>query len=134
MAEIPTEMARADCVVLPSRGDGWGAVVSEALMTGTPAICSDRCGAAGAVRASGHGGVFPSGDAAALAAALAETIRRGRQRPSQRAALAAWARCLGADSGAGYLEAILRFMATGGERPMAPWDAIGTLPAARNGV
>jgi len=132
MSEIPAEMARADCVVLPSRGDGWGAVVSEALMAGTPAICSDRCGAAGVVQASGCGGVFASGDTGALASALAATIRRGRQRPSQRAALAAWARCLSADAGAGYLEAILRFMATGGERPAAPWDGTGPESGVRS--
>lgn len=53
-------MARADVLVLPSWHDGWGAVVSEALMAGTPAIASDACGSAGVVRASGVGGGVPA--------------------------------------------------------------------------
>ena len=51
VGDVPGEMAKADCLVLPSRYDGWGAVVSEALLVGTPAICSDKCGSAGVVRA-----------------------------------------------------------------------------------
>ncbi|MCF8469399.1 MAG: glycosyltransferase family 4 protein [Parvibaculum sp.] len=125
--DIPALMAEADCLVLPSRYDGWGAVVSEALMAGTPAICSDACGAAGAVRASGCGGVFPSGDVQALADLLRREVARGRQTSEKRAALASWAHCLGADAGAAYLESILFQTEAGGEPPMAPWEA--TIPA-----
>lgn len=123
IGEIPALMAGADCLVLPSRYDGWGAVVSEALMAGTPVICSDACGAAGAVRASGSGGVFLSGDAAALALLLRQAISRGRQTRERRAKLADWARCLGAQAGAAYLNAILSYSAERGEtaRPSPPW-------------
>ena len=71
MNDIPHLMSSADCLILPSRHDGWGAVVSEALMVGTPVICSDACGSAGVVHASGVGGVFRSGDHCALTAELA---------------------------------------------------------------
>jgi len=123
IGEIPALMADADCLVLPSRYDGWGAVVSEALMAGTPALCSDRCGAAGAVRASGCGGVFPSGNAEALAGLLGNALAKGRQAPRQRAAVAEWARCLGAGAGARYLDAILRSAASVGPRPQPPWES-----------
>ncbi|MFC3205342.1 glycosyltransferase family 4 protein [Aquamicrobium soli] len=105
--EIPMLMADADCLVLPSRHDGWGAVVSEALMAGTPAICSATCGVAGVVRASGVGGVFTGGGAEAMAGLLHDALLRGRQTQERRAALAGWARCLGATAGAAYLEVIL---------------------------
>ena len=59
MSEVAKKMADADCLVLPSLHDGWGAVVSEALIAGTPGICSDACGSAGEVEASGVGCVFP---------------------------------------------------------------------------
>ena len=59
MSEVAKKMADADCLVLPSLHDGWGAVVSEALIAGTPVICSDACGSAGVVEASGVGCVFP---------------------------------------------------------------------------
>lgn len=34
-----------DVLILPSRFDGWGAVVNEAITSGLKVICSDRCGA-----------------------------------------------------------------------------------------
>lgn len=122
--EIPTLMAEADCLVLPSRHDGWGAVVSEALMVGTPAICSDACGAAGVVRASGCGGVFEKGDIAGLSVLLHHMIIQGRQTSDSRRKLAAWARCLGTHAGARYLDAILTHQASidATARPHAPWE------------
>jgi glycosyltransferase involved in cell wall biosynthesis len=100
-------MANIDCLVLPSRFDGWGAVVSEALMAGTPAICSDNCGAAGAVLASGRGGVFRSGDRQSLRRQLAKVMTSGPISAADRKGLAQWALCLGADFGAEYLSSIL---------------------------
>lgn len=123
MSEIPVLMAEADCLVLPSRHDGWGAVVSEALMAGTPAVCSDACGAAGVARASGAGGVFPSGNVAALSALLQKVITRGRQTPDRRFLLAEWARCLGANAGAEYFSQILEYEG-GTAVPRPPWLAV----------
>jgi glycosyltransferase involved in cell wall biosynthesis len=120
ISEIPALMAEADCLVLPSRYDGWGAVVSEALMVGTPAICSDACGAAGVVRVSGAGGVFPTGNMGALASLLKRTVSQGRQTPERRMELAGWARCLGANAGADYLARILDRPAGAGHPP-PPW-------------
>ncbi|WP_181257133.1 glycosyltransferase family 4 protein [Pseudaminobacter soli (ex Li et al. 2025)] len=121
--KVPPRMAKADCLVLPSHHDGWGAVVCEALMVGTPVVCSDRCGAATAVRASGCGGVFPAGEAKALAGLLQEAMAKGRQLPAQRKALAGWARrSFGASAGASYLEAILQHAPRQGPRPVPPWQ------------
>lgn len=119
--DVPHHMAAADCLVLPSRYDGWGAVVSEALMVGTPAICSDKCGSAGVVRRSRHGGVFPVGDREALTALLRRVADKGRQTADARARLASWASSLGASAGANYLSRILDYSRNGGRRPGAPW-------------
>lgn len=124
MAAVRRRMAEADCLVLPSDFDGWGAVVSEALMAGTPVFCSDACGAAVAVRASGAGGVFPAGDHAALASLLAQRIAQGRQSHTARETLAAWARCLGAEAGAHYLEQILAYAEGRASRPLPPWQVV----------
>lgn len=123
LENVPAEMARADCLVLPSRHDGWGAVVSEALMVGTPVICSDACGSSGVVRSSRHGGVFPVGDVRSLARLLAEIISKGRLRAEERSALASWAVCLGGQAGAHYLLEIFRHMDGAAERPVPPWAA-----------
>lgn len=122
VGDVPGEMAKADCLVLPSRYDGWGAVVSEALMVGTPAICCDRCGAAGVVRASGYGGVFRSGDLEDLTVKLQRMVSTGCLSAGERLALSEWAQCLGADAGARYLLDILDHAEGIQSRPMTPWD------------
>ena len=121
MSAVPALIAQADCLVLPSRHDGWGAVVSEALMAGTPAICSDACGASEAVLASQDGGVFPAGDIEALRDCLAWQVERGLMGGDRRRALAEWGCCLGARAGAVYLSRILQHVDGKAERPLAPW-------------
>jgi len=69
-AETVAAMADADVLVLPSRFDGWGAVVNEALMVGTPVICSNRCGASDVIENGRNGYVFEAGDVHALLARL----------------------------------------------------------------
>jgi glycosyltransferase involved in cell wall biosynthesis len=100
-------LANADCLVLPSRHDGWGAVVSEALQLGTRAICSDACGAFAAAAAAPHGRVFRSGHQNELAAKLAEIVCLGKIKRDERRSYSQWARCIGHEAGAQYLERLL---------------------------
>lgn len=65
-AAIASAMAAADVLVLPSRFDGWGAVVNEALMVGTPVICSDRCGASDVIENGRNGYVFEANNVRSL--------------------------------------------------------------------
>jgi len=44
-SNVRSQIEQSDYLVLPSRFDGWGAVISEALSVGTKVICSDKCGA-----------------------------------------------------------------------------------------
>jgi glycosyltransferase involved in cell wall biosynthesis len=121
MASTRERLAHFDCLVLPSEHDGWGAVVSEALLAGVPAICSDRCGAEVAVRASGVGGVFPSGNVEALRAVLERAIAGGPITAPGRDALARWARCLSNVAGAPYLEDVVGNVYGSAPRPAPPW-------------
>lgn len=122
MADVLLTMGQADCLVLPSRFDGWGAVISEALMAGSPVICSDACGATGVVLASGAGGVFASNWPDELWARLDEQLKTGPITTEGRMRLASWASALGSDAGARYLIAILDHAAGGGPRPSPPWQ------------
>lgn len=119
--KVPAAMDQADCLVLPSRHDGWGAVVSEALMVGVPVICSDACGAAAAVKASGVGGAFRVNDAADLQDHLYRAMQAGPLAPAERRGLARWASCLGASAGADYLLKIIAHRKVVGDRPVPPW-------------
>ena len=121
MSEVAKKMADADCLVLPSLHDGWGAVVSEALIAGTPVICSDACGSAGVVKASDVGYVFRSGDLDGLSACLTEMLTSGSLDEARRQQLASWAHCLGVSAGADYLRSILDHGDTQSSRPSPPW-------------
>lgn len=128
--KLPMDVTRRqldqyDCLVLPSRFDGWGAVIVEALMSGVPVLCSDTCGAAGIVRASGEGGVFTSGDSQSLRDKLEEMLRSRRISLSRRLRLRRWAQSLSIDRGAEYLLEITYAIDKGRDadsiRPVPPW-------------
>ncbi|MEM4360293.1 MAG: glycosyltransferase [Candidatus Bilamarchaeaceae archaeon] len=114
-------MLQADVLVLPSRFDGWGAVVSEALLCGTPAICTDYCGAADLLRESWRGEVVPRNEVAALAQALQKRLEMGSVNDKLRKRIQNWAQCLTGQSAARYLSAIFDYIYTRGDRPIPPW-------------
>lgn len=66
--DIPANLSTADILILPSKYDGWGAVVNEALQAGCYVIVSDTCGASDLIMKDRRlGRVFPHGDANKLA-------------------------------------------------------------------
>ena len=89
--QVPSLLTAADCLILPSRYDGWGAVVNEALLAGTPALVSDACGASELVESSDRGLVFAADSQAALIQALANQLNKGPNSSEQRLAIQAWA-------------------------------------------
>ncbi len=122
--EAQQMIADSDALILPSDYDGWGAVVSEALLAGTPAICSSACGAAVAVDHSGAGGVFTAGDKPSLINRLHAHLSGAPRGADQRAGLRAWAQeALSAQAGAAYLAAIIASAGRNTPRPEAPWVA-----------
>jgi glycosyltransferase involved in cell wall biosynthesis len=66
--DLPRFFSQADVFILPSRYDGWGVVVNQALGAGLPVICSDMVGAGHDLVEDGVNGLkFPAGDSTALA-------------------------------------------------------------------
>jgi glycosyltransferase involved in cell wall biosynthesis len=75
-AHVGVVLRGCDVLVLPSRHDGWGVVLNEAASAGKAIIASDACGAAHHLVLPGVNGFrFPSGDVAALSAAMLEYCR-----------------------------------------------------------
>jgi glycosyltransferase involved in cell wall biosynthesis len=111
----------ADVLLLPSRFDGWGAVVNEALMQGIPVVCSDRCGAGDLLRESWRGELFRSESLPDLARVLEKWIARGKRTPTVTERISNWSHCITGDSAAGYLLAVLSHLYTGTSRPVPPW-------------
>lgn len=52
------KIAEYDLLLLPSRYDGWGVVVNEALLAGVPVVCSNSVGASGLIKKWGCGASY----------------------------------------------------------------------------
>lgn len=84
--DVPTWMAAADLLVVPSRWEARALVVQEALAAGLPVVATDVGGLPELV--TGCGSLVPVGDASAIAAAVTHLAAH----PERRAELAAHAR------------------------------------------
>lgn len=81
-------LSSCDVLVLPSLFDGWGAVVNEALMCGTRALVSNRCGASSLIVSPAQGAVFPLKE---IGEALEMQIQQGMQAERDRLKVRQWA-------------------------------------------
>jgi len=114
-------LAQSDLVVVPSRHDGWGAVVNEAMGYGIPVVCTDRCGSLDMVTRARLGTVCPVG-ADHLATAMAPWVKKGPLSESHRAETHAWAtRSISPEVGAAYFVDLLKFAYGAAPRPPRPW-------------
>ncbi len=77
---LPGIFRRADLFVLPSRYDGWGVVVNQAVGAGLPVIVSDAVGAGpDLVHEGSNGHIVPAGDVDALADRIDRLLRDPRR-------------------------------------------------------
>ncbi len=119
---VPARIAQADLLVLPSRWDGWGMVVNEALMVGVPVLVSDRCGAAELVRHGRNGYLFRGGDVLDLRDRLLEFLGRRESWPGLRAEAARMGERISAEQASRYLiQCLQHMMGDRQERPRPPW-------------
>ncbi len=104
---LPRFFGKADVFVLPSRHEGWGVVVNQAIGAGLPVLCSEAVGAGELVRSRENGLLFKADDADALYDAMHEMVRLRAEIPRYGAASRAladdwtpqagaekWVRCL----------------------------------------
>jgi len=96
-ADLDRAYAAADLLVLPSRAETYGMVVTEALARGVPVLASEVGGVSEALGEGGAGLLVPPGDAAALGAALRRWLsdaelraRLRRAARERRASLRGW--------------------------------------------
>jgi glycosyltransferase involved in cell wall biosynthesis len=114
-------LEHADLLLLPSRYDGWGAVVNEALMYGVPVVCSDNCGALDLLREPWRGSTFKMGSVRDLQMVLRKWIESGRRKEDSSARIRDWSSVIEGAAVARYLVEIVEYIRVGGERPSPPW-------------
>lgn len=119
--EVWRLLGETDVLVLPSLEDGWGAVVNEALMSGTPVVCSDRCGAADLLRSTDFGETFEAGSPQALAGVLRRRIAQGPLPADRRREIREWSSCIEGEALARYLVGVVEHVDERRDRPLPPW-------------
>lgn len=118
--EVSSIVARHRMLALPSRYDGWGAVVNEAILAGTPVVCSDRVGASDLVLGSGYGRVFSNGDVADLGRCLVECLPISES-PEHRQEWVRFRESMRGPSVAQYLLDVIAAVDREEPMPHAPW-------------
>lgn len=114
-------MAEYDALVVPSRYDGWGVVVNEAICAGTPVLCSDAVGAGVLVDTFGPGRRFAAADRAALTRLLVSLAAAPRQLAEMRARCRAAADAIQPNQAARYMLAVLSAPAASATHVPCPW-------------
>jgi len=107
--DLPEVFLNSDVFVLPSRHDGWGVVVNQALGAGMPVIASDGAGAGVALVEDGvNGRIVRAGSVDDLRSALVELASDTEQRVSMSEAALESADILAPERGAATLVGYLR--------------------------
>ena len=76
MEKVSEIMQAYDVLILPSKHDGWGAVVNEALILGLYVICSNHCGASYLLKEEQQGLIFSLEDTDSLNCVIESCISR----------------------------------------------------------
>jgi glycosyltransferase involved in cell wall biosynthesis len=120
--EVYSYINEADLLALPSiYKDGWGAVINEALMCGTPVIVSDHCGSSVLVNEN-RGRVFSIKNNN-LETVLTDFIKQLPYNSSKRQMVRDWALTnISGESAAHYFISIIEYVLQESSiKPVAPW-------------
>lgn len=106
---LPELFARADVFVLPSRHDGWGVVVNQALGAGMPVVTSTAAGAGRDLVEDQVNGIHVApGDLSQLEAAMRDLATRPERRAAMSIAANVSAERIGPEAAAGKWLGVLR--------------------------
>ncbi len=91
--QLLTIIGNYDVLILPSRHDGWGAVINEGLMAGLFVVCSDQCGASELINEK-NGIVFSHRTKNSLFKALTFCLENKELIRSRKVQIKEWSNCI----------------------------------------
>ncbi len=120
--ELVTKYINYDWVVLPStKKDGWGVIVSEGLLNGLKAICSNICGVSWAIKSNFNGVVFSWAEDASCRRAIETALDDNGFADS--GTIKSWAQgAISGEAGAKYYLEIVDSVYNGKAMPTVPWE------------
>lgn len=121
--EVKTLMFSHDILILPSKFDGWGAVVNEALHAGMRVVASENCGASVLLDGVMRGEKFYFREKNNFEVVLLKWIMKGSLDNDERMKIAEWANNnISGKSAADYFEKVVSYVYEDkSQRPSAPW-------------
>lgn len=91
--EVRTAMLESDIAILPSKYDGWGAVINEALQSGCRVLVSNRCGSASIPKSTPElGEVFDPYNKFDFVLKLNNLLRKGSLTEKERMSIKDWSK------------------------------------------
>jgi glycosyltransferase involved in cell wall biosynthesis len=120
--ELIQQYAKYDWVILPSvRKDGWGVIISEGLLNGLKAICSNICGVSWAIKQHFNGVVFDWQQTGSCSTAINAMLHDDNF--ADKTTIKEWAdRAVSAEAGAKYYLKIIDSVYNGKNKPPVPWE------------
>ena len=115
--QVRNHIAGADLLILPSRKDGWGAVINEALSAGTPVVCSDACGAGSLITNDLLGQTYAVEDHQSLHKIIQRRIESGGPGESDRRQIRAMTSYIDPIPVARYFERVMQHVYEHADRP-----------------
>lgn len=121
--DVQDELSVSDFLILPSIFDGWGAVVNESLMAGTPALVSSNCGATSLLKEKYRGESFNLDDQS-LEEVITKWIKKGKTSNEQRSKIVKWSiKNISGVAASSYFKDIVDFKENiTSQKPLAPWN------------
>ena len=124
--EVSSVLSSHDVLILPSKFDGWGAVVSEALMKGMRCIVSDTAGSHSLIKNRPElGSVFESQNWIDLRQKIIYQIKKGPQTLCEKQQIIEYSKSISSVRAADYLVEIIDYLyGKSTICPMAPWASL----------
>lgn len=117
-------MQNYDLLIVPSKFDGWGVVVNEALQSGLPILVSKNTGASTLVTQSGAGIVFDSNNACELIDSIEALIKDRTIISAWKERALAYSSKITPEIAASYMLKSINSTLNGTERPLSSWYSI----------